>query len=120
MMDFQEESAMALGGYMEYVPPLNYQFFAQMRSWQKKYDCWLALVECQDEREHPLFFHFDVSPVSSAIAPLLAELPPRTIFSEPPVDVTLSMTSLAEASAILLALWVEVERMFWRIGASGV
>jgi hypothetical protein len=81
---------------------------------------WLLASFCKlsrRKRASAFFFHFTASLAPAAIS---TAFPPKVTFFEPLTGVAVGITSFAEASAILLALRVEVERPEGRTGASGV
>jgi hypothetical protein len=69
------------------------------------------------KRASALFFNFAASLAPAAIPTVF---PPKFTFLGPLAGLVASMSSLAEASTILLALGPEVEGTDWRMGASGV
>jgi hypothetical protein len=81
---------------------------------------WLLASSCKPsrwKRASAFFFNFTASLAPAAI-PIVFQ--PKVTFLGPLAGLMAGMASLAEASAILLALGLEVEDIDWRMGASGV
>jgi hypothetical protein len=81
---------------------------------------WLLASSCKlsrRKRASAFFFHLAAPLAPAAISTVF---PPKVTFLVPLAGLVASMASLAEATAILLAFWVEVEGVDGRIGASGV
>jgi hypothetical protein len=69
------------------------------------------------KRASAFFFHFEASPTPT---PISTAFPLKLTFFGPLAGWAEGPASFAEASAILLAFWAEVEGPVGRIGASGV
>jgi hypothetical protein len=83
-------------------------------------EIWLLASSCKlsrRKRASAFFFHLAAPPAHAAIS---TAFPPKLTFLEPLAGLMVGMASLAEASAILLAFWVEVEGADGWMGASGV
>jgi hypothetical protein len=83
-------------------------------------DTWLLASSCKwsrRKRASAFFFHFEASP---APAPISTVFPLKLTFFVLLAGWVEGPSSFAEASAILLALWAEVEGPVGRTGASGV
>jgi hypothetical protein len=81
---------------------------------------WLLASSCKlsrRERASAFFFYFAASLAPAAIS---TAFPPKVTFLGPLPGLAVGMASFAEASAILLAFWAEVEGPEGRTGASGV
>jgi hypothetical protein len=83
-------------------------------------DTWLLPSSCRwsrRKRASVFFFHFEASP---APAPISAAFPLKLTLFAPLAGWVEGPASFAEAPAILLALWAEVEGPVGWTGASGV